>query len=67
MPPETQAKTPASISSLIERWHSVQRQVADAAKKCNRDTSLVRILAVSKTKPATAIAELYQLGQRGLW
>lgn len=64
MPPETQAKTPASISSLIERWHSVQRQVADAAKKCNRDTSLVRILAVSKTKPATAIAELYQLGQR---
>lgn len=64
MPPETQAKTPASISSLIERWQSVQLQVADAAKKCNRDTSLVRILAVSKTKPASAIAELYQLGQR---
>lgn len=49
---------------LVERWRSVLRDVADAARKAGRSADEVRLLAVSKFHPAEDILTLYRAGQR---
>jgi pyridoxal phosphate enzyme (YggS family) len=45
-------------------WQVARQRIADAAQAAGRDASAVRLLAVSKTFPASAIREVYALGQR---
>ena len=42
----------------------VKRRVAEAATQCGREASSVRLVAVSKTKPASDIMDLYTAGHR---
>lgn len=46
------------------RLHSVRRRLDEAARAHGRDPSEVRLVAVSKEKPAEAIREAYAAGQR---
>lgn len=52
------------MSSLIERLKNVQQQIAVAANNAGRTVDEIRLIAVSKTKPAEAIEQAYQAGQR---
>ncbi|RUO19989.1 YggS family pyridoxal phosphate-dependent enzyme [Aliidiomarina iranensis] len=56
--------TELSSSALHAHFATVMQQIQDAAKAANRDPDSIALLAVSKTKPASAIAELYRAGQR---
>jgi len=60
MNPETQAKS----NMMSTRYQFVSGQISTACEKCQRARNTVKVLAVSKTKPATDVAALYQLGQR---
>jgi pyridoxal phosphate enzyme (YggS family) len=42
----------------------VRDRIAQAAEASSRDPSTVRLVAVSKTKPASAIRQAYEAGQR---
>ena len=46
--------------SLVE----VRQRIDQAAARSNRDPSTVRLLAVSKTQPVSALEEAYRVGQR---
>ncbi len=48
---------------LAGRYRRVQEQVEQACQKANRDPAEVRLLAVSKTFPASAVRALHELGQ----
>ena len=50
--------------SMVDRLAAVRKQIADAERLANRAPGSVALLAVSKTKPATVLAEAYRLGQR---
>lgn len=52
------------MNSIVERLKEVRCQIENACQQCNRSPDSVQLLAVSKTKPATAIRQLYQAGQR---
>lgn len=52
------------MNSIITRFTEVRKRIHSACRQCNRSPESVQLLAVSKTKPATAIRELYHLGQR---
>jgi PLP dependent protein len=52
------------VSDVEERLSAVKRRIADAARACGRDPSAVKLVAVSKTKAASAIREAYAAGQR---
>lgn len=52
------------MENLAERYQHVQSQIRHAVGIAGRPRGCVRLLAVSKTKPAAAIAALYGLGQR---
>ena len=49
---------------LVENLKIVQANIARACEKVGRDPSEVALVAVSKTKPASDIKELYEQGQR---
>ena len=49
---------------MIDRYQEIQRRIADACASVGRDPSSVTLIAVSKTYPASAIQELYDLGHR---
>ncbi|MCH8502157.1 MAG: YggS family pyridoxal phosphate-dependent enzyme [Aliidiomarina sp.] len=49
---------------MSARFQLVSAQIDAACEECQRPQNSVKLLAVSKTKPATDIAELYQYGQR---
>ncbi|MCD8120225.1 MAG: YggS family pyridoxal phosphate-dependent enzyme [Lachnospiraceae bacterium] len=49
---------------LRENYEAVDRRVAEACRRAGRDRSEVTLVAVSKTKPATDILEVYQSGVR---
>lgn len=49
---------------LCESLASARQRLADAAARAGRPAESVRLLAVSKTKPAERIREAWQLGQR---
>lgn len=50
--------------SVAEGLASVRDRIARAATAASREPSAVRLVAVSKTKPAAAIREAYAAGQR---
>ncbi|MFO1308570.1 MAG: YggS family pyridoxal phosphate-dependent enzyme [Burkholderiales bacterium] len=51
--------------SLDEKaWQAARERIARAAKAAGRNPSAVRLLAVSKTRPAGAVREAWGLGQR---
>ena len=50
--------------SIAEALASVRHRIARAAEAVSRDAGAVRLIAVSKTKPAAAIREAYEAGQR---
>jgi hypothetical protein len=49
---------------MIERYRDIQDRIARACDSVGRDASSVTLIAVSKTYPASAIQELYDLGHR---
>ena len=49
---------------IAERLEAVRAAVARAAARSRRDPNLVRIVAVSKRQPASAIVAAYAAGQR---
>jgi pyridoxal phosphate enzyme (YggS family) len=50
--------------SVAEGLATVRDRIARAAAAAKRDAASVRLVAVSKTKPASAIREAYEAGQR---
>ncbi len=50
--------------TIASRLEEVRGRVARAADAAGRDPALVRLVAVSKTKPPDAIREAYAAGQR---
>jgi len=50
------------MNSIVERLKEVRSQIENACQQCNRSPDSVQLLAVSKTKPASAVHELYQAG-----
>ena len=51
---------------LAARFADVQARIATAARNCSRDPREVRLIAISKTHPASLIKELVQLGATDL-
>ena len=52
------------MSTLADNLHAIRTRIDGAAKASHRDPASVQLLAVSKTKPASAIAELHRAGVR---
>jgi pyridoxal phosphate enzyme (YggS family) len=52
------------VSAIAEGLAHVRERITRAALAASRDPSEVRLVAVSKLKPAAAIREAYALGQR---
>ena len=52
------------MSTLEQRYNTVNTHISSACEQAHRSTDAVKLLAVSKTKPAHMVATLYQLGQR---
>jgi len=52
------------LSAVAEQLERVRLRIATAARASDRQPSEVRLLAVSKTKPAASIREAYAAGQR---
>lgn len=52
------------MDTIAERFQTVRTQIRHAVSVAGRTRDSVQLLAVSKTKPAEAIAALYRLGQR---
>ncbi|MBI4315141.1 MAG: YggS family pyridoxal phosphate-dependent enzyme [Chloroflexi bacterium] len=52
------------MGSLAERYERVCERIATAARQAGRDPDGVRLVAVSKGRPADAAHALYALGQR---
>src|SRR5258706_191254 len=50
--------------SIAENLARVRERLEFAARKCGRDPQSITLMAVSKTKPAEAIVEAYEAGQR---
>lgn len=57
----TQTQTPDTIR---ERLDTVRNRIRVAAERCGRKPDDIRLLAVSKAKPAADVAALAELGQR---
>ncbi|MGJ7458107.1 YggS family pyridoxal phosphate-dependent enzyme [Halomonas sp. RA08-2] len=55
---------PSACTPLAESLATVRRRLADALSAAGRPTTGARLLAVSKTKPATLVREAWHLGQR---
>ena len=51
--------------AISDALNAVRARIRSAASASGRDENAVQLLAVSKTKPATAVRAAYQLGQRG--
>ncbi|MGI6041693.1 MAG: YggS family pyridoxal phosphate-dependent enzyme [Candidatus Alectryocaccobium sp.] len=49
---------------LKENYSIVRKNILKACEKAGRDPESVKLIAVSKTKPAEDIEEIYSLGQR---
>lgn len=49
---------------MTARLDSVRAQIAAVARRCGREPSEIRLVAVSKTKPVALIREAYEAGQR---
>ncbi|WP_031519647.1 YggS family pyridoxal phosphate-dependent enzyme [Siccibacter colletis] len=52
------------MSEITHNLAQVREKIAAAAERCGRASEEVTLLAVSKTKPASAVAEAVEAGQR---
>ncbi|MEC8444293.1 MAG: YggS family pyridoxal phosphate-dependent enzyme [Pseudomonadota bacterium] len=52
------------MSTVAENYRSVCARLDDAALRHHRESGAVKLLAVSKTKPAESVRTCYDLGQR---
>lgn len=52
------------MTTLTQRFISLREQIAAAEKHAHRPPESVQLLAVSKTQPASVLAQAYGLGQR---
>lgn len=52
------------LSDITERYRQIQYRIEQACLQQQKASDTVRLLAVSKTKPAPQIRTLYDLGQR---
>ncbi|HDS1706565.1 YggS family pyridoxal phosphate-dependent enzyme [Pseudomonas putida] len=52
------------MSTLADNLSAISARIASAAKAVGRDPASVQLLAVSKTKPASAIREIHAAGVR---
>lgn len=52
------------MNTITQNFYKIQSQIRHAEIACGRKKGSVKLLAVSKTKPAKDIAQLYQAGQR---
>jgi pyridoxal phosphate enzyme (YggS family) len=52
------------MSSIAENLKAVRQRLVSAAERCGRDPAEVRLVAVSKRHPESAIREAYAAGQR---
>ena len=50
--------------TIAENLAAVRARIADAAAAAGRDAGEITLIAVSKTKPAEAVAEAFEAGQR---
>ena len=50
--------------TIADNLAAVQARIAEAARRAGRAPESVRLLAVSKTKPAAAVLEAFRAGQR---
>lgn len=54
----------SSMNTLTKNFYRIQSQIRHAEIAAGREKGSVKLLAVSKTKPAKDIAQLYRAGQR---
>lgn len=52
------------MASIAHNLAAVRERIAIAAKRSERDASKIKLVAVSKTMPASAIREAFEVGQR---
>ena len=52
------------MNTLKQNFNHILTQINQAEITCQRETGSVQLLAVSKNKPASDIAQAYQFGQR---
>lgn len=52
------------MSTLADNFSAISARIANAAQAAGRDPASVQLLAVSKTKPASAIREVHAAGVR---
>ncbi|MFG1173441.1 YggS family pyridoxal phosphate-dependent enzyme [Erwiniaceae bacterium CAU 1747] len=52
------------MTSIEHNLQQVRQRISAAATQCGRDPQEITLLAVSKTKPASAVAEAAAVGQR---
>ena len=52
------------ITDIFKQITTVQQKIANAAQLAERNTNQIQLLAVSKTKPVSAIKQAYQAGLR---
>lgn len=50
------------MTAVAQRVAEVRRRIAEACRRCGRDAGEVRLVAVSKTQPAAAVAEALAAG-----
>ncbi len=53
-----------AMPSTEQNYQAVQQRLQQACRNSQRDPASVRLLAVSKTKPAAQVEAVYRLGQR---
>ncbi|HEU0264688.1 MAG TPA: YggS family pyridoxal phosphate-dependent enzyme [Geobacterales bacterium] len=49
--------------TIADNLHHIQGRIAAAARRVDRNATAIRLVAVSKTKPAAAVREALQAGQ----
>lgn len=52
------------MTDISQNLQQIHRQIAEVAETCGRKAADIQLLAVSKTKPSSAIEEAFQAGQR---
>ncbi|MEY4511420.1 MAG: hypothetical protein RLZZ450_3542, partial [Pseudomonadota bacterium] len=52
------------MSAIADNLLAVRERIASAARACGREPGAVRLVAVSKFHPVSALREAYALGQR---
>ena len=51
------------LMTIKDNLHEIRQQITTIAKQCDRDPNQIQLIAVSKTKPVTAIEQAIECGQ----